>query len=480
MALLVPLGLAATVPSATHLHADTPLAEASPAAGAAFQGFGASGAWWARDTGQMTEATRDRIAQLLFSRSGLGLSMYRYNVGGGGQISNPARFTPGYLLGNGAYNWSADPAGRDMLERAARYGVQRLVAFANAAPPQFTTNGKGCGGQLRADRVSQYAVYLARVVEHLSTNGTPLSLVSPMNEPDSSFSGCQQEGMIVPDSLRAPLITAVQQQLAKLGSGAGVMADESNGTGILLSEAHDWLPGLSTAPAALVYHAYNSPDAAQLQAVGALGAQVSRPVFMSEVCCLYHDRYSIGFHPGMESGIWLARAIWSNVTEAGASSFSWWVALSPELGCDARTPACGTLVNNQGWDDGLIYYDRDYRSDHDMRLVLTKRYWVYAQFSRWITTGMQPHVVTGSTGGAGVVVFTGNGRTVVVAISPANTSAATRVAVRLPWLATAKATVYRTSPTQNAASLPAVSTAAGVLTMTLPAQSVTTYVLPGS
>jgi O-glycosyl hydrolase len=425
----------------------------------------------------MPETTRDRIAQLLFSHSGLGLSMYRYNIGGGGQILNPKRFTPGYLMADGAYNWSADPDGRDMLARAARYGVPSLVAFANAAPPQFTTNGKGCGGELRADRVSQYAVYLARVVAHLSGGGTPLKLVSPMNEPDSSFSTCRQEGMKVPVALRAPLVAAVHKELTALGSPAGVVADESNGTGILLSEAPVWLGKLTLPPAAIVYHAYNSPDAAQLQAVRALGAGVSRPVFMSEVCCLFNDRYSIGFHPGMESGIWLARTIWSNLTEAGASSFSWWVALSPELGCDARTPTCGTLVNSQGWDDGLVYYDGNYSTDHNLRLVLTKRYWAYAQFSRWITPGMRPHAVSGSTGGAEVLVFEGNGRTVVVAISPEGAKASTRVSLELPWLSSATATVYRTSPTQNAAVAASVSVAGGVLPMTMPVQSVTTYVL---
>ena len=157
--------------------------------------------------------------------------------------------------------------------------------------------------------------------------------------------------------------------------------------------------------------------------------------------------------------------------------FSWWVALSPELGCDARTPTCGTLVNSQGWDDGLVYYDGNYGTDHDLRLVLTKRYWAYAQFSRWITPGMRPHAVSGSTGGAEVLVFQGNGRTVVVAISPEGAKASTRVSLELPWLSSATATVYRTSPTQNAAVAASVSVAGGVLPMTMPVQSVTTYVL---
>ena len=57
------------------------------------------------------------------------------------------------------------------------------------------------------------------------------------------------------------------------------------------------------------------------------------------------------------------------------------------LGCDARQASCGRVANRSGWDDGLIYYDRDYRSDGSTRLVLTKRYWAYAQFSRWVRPG---------------------------------------------------------------------------------------------
>ena len=55
-------------------------------------GFGASGAWWPNDADDFSASTRARIAQLLFDRrSGLGLSIYRYNIGGGGAGSPTAR-----------------------------------------------------------------------------------------------------------------------------------------------------------------------------------------------------------------------------------------------------------------------------------------------------------------------------------------------------------------------------------------------------
>ena len=273
--------------------AATGTAAASPTGGAPFEGFGVSGAWWARDTGRLPDRVRARIARLLFAPSGLHLSQYRYNIGGGGAIATAARYAPGYLRRSGAYDWAADPAGRDMLRRAASLGVRHVVAFANAAPPAFTTNGRGCGGSLRSDRVAQYASYLARVVSHLSANGTPIALVSPMNEPDSSFSSCSQEGMIVPVSLRARLIAAVQAALVRRGSAAGVLADESGGAGALLHEAPGWLAGAggSAQPAALAYHAYDDPDAGRLDAVRTLAGSAARPAYMSEVCCLVGGRF---------------------------------------------------------------------------------------------------------------------------------------------------------------------------------------------
>jgi O-glycosyl hydrolase len=456
-------------------------AQAAASGGAAFQGFGASGAWWARDTGGMPAADRARIARLLFSRRGLGLTMYRYNIGGGGRISAAGRWAPGYLRADGSYDWSADAAGRDMLRRAVALGVRHVVGFANAAPPQFTTNGKGCGGELRSDRVQDYAAYLARVIQHLTASGFPVELVSPMNEPDSSFAACQQEGMKVPVPMRAGLIRAVQSALAQDGSRVGVLADESSGGGALLNEAPNWLGGSGNAatPAAFAYHAYDAPDATRLRAIGSMAASASRPAFMSEICCMKRGRFGPGYDPGMTSGMWLARTIWRNLTLGGASSFSWWVALSPELGCDARSAACGASANKNGWDDGLIYYDRDYRSDRDLRLVMTKRYWVYAQFSRWITPGMRPHIVTGAPSGAQVLVFSGDGRTVVVGIPPAGATRTTSFSLHLPWLGSARASVYRTSATRDASALPGVAAIGGTLRLSLPPTSVTTYVVPG-
>ena len=67
---------------------------------------------------------------------------------------------------------------------------------------------------------------------------------------------------------------------------------------------------------------------------------------MTEVCCSTGSGFARGYNPGMADGIWLADTIWRNLSAGGASSFSWWTALSPELGCPPATdPACPAGAN---------------------------------------------------------------------------------------------------------------------------------------
>ena len=96
-----------------------------------FEGFGASGAWWAQAVGGWTNtdpasgmAVRDRISQLLFSREqGIGLRTYRYNIGGGsvsgkGDFPNPLRRTEMFETSPGRYDFARDAGAVYMMRRA--------------------------------------------------------------------------------------------------------------------------------------------------------------------------------------------------------------------------------------------------------------------------------------------------------------------------------------------------------------------------
>lgn len=112
-------------------------------------------------------------------------------------MTNPVRAPPTLFLSPGVYNYSADPQGIYFLRAAASYHVPQLTAFVNAAPTAFVSNGKSCGGTILADKVDAFGGYVADIVAHFRGDGIPINLVSPMNEPNSGFADCRQEGMLV-------------------------------------------------------------------------------------------------------------------------------------------------------------------------------------------------------------------------------------------------------------------------------------------
>jgi hypothetical protein len=67
-----------------------------------------------------------------------------------------------------------------------------------------------------------------------------------MNEPDSSFSQCYQEGMTVPIAQRSTLVQALHGALADRAPWAGVMADESSHVWQFVPEAGRWLNASGT------------------------------------------------------------------------------------------------------------------------------------------------------------------------------------------------------------------------------------------
>lgn len=46
-------------------------------------GFGASGAWWSQPVYGMSASAKAKVGKFLFSSSGLDLSQFRYDIGGG-------------------------------------------------------------------------------------------------------------------------------------------------------------------------------------------------------------------------------------------------------------------------------------------------------------------------------------------------------------------------------------------------------------
>jgi hypothetical protein len=193
----------------------------------------------------------------------------------------------------------------------------------------------------------------------------------------------------------------------------------------------------------------------------------------------------------MTSGLWLANTIWGDLAVAHDNAFDWWLALSPNLGCDpARDRGCAAQVQARGRNDGLIYFDRHFANDGDQSLYLTKRYWVMAGFSRYVRPGDVVHNVAGLPEDVRALTFAEAGKptpsrwTVVVINNSPGSSAEVRIALPQdrgrgePSYSIADAVTTDAhqdlSPMTQGSS---VEYRSGVLTATVSPASVSTFVL---
>ncbi len=166
------------------------------------EGFGASGAWWAQVVGDWDhkdEKTRKSInriiAELLYNKeTGIGLSIYRYNLGGGSKNSgssvfyNKNRMAESFDKGDGTYDWTRDSAAVNMMKLCVEEGADSVILFSNSPPERLTKNHKSCldkawRSNLPRKNEESFAEYLMDCAEHFLKEGFPVKLISPVNEP---------------------------------------------------------------------------------------------------------------------------------------------------------------------------------------------------------------------------------------------------------------------------------------------------------
>ncbi|MFF8359020.1 glycoside hydrolase [Streptomyces chartreusis] len=455
--------------------AAAPAAEVSPHAAQAIDNIGASGAWWVNDLKNFDPKVQARVARLLFAPDGLDLSAYRYNIGGGGTGVTYAPRAPEDFRGDdGTYDWSKDKAGRAFLYAAAKYGVEDLIGFVNSAPAEWKTNGKSCGGHLKAENEQDFAKYVADVTGHFAKQGVKFDYISPFNEPTNSFDSCGQEGMLVDVPQRDDIVRALGAEQRARGQRTGIIADESTSTVKFNDEVPRWIdePGTAQYVDKLAHHTYDNPSDADRAKVYETSKSVGRTSWSTEVCCFGNGGtgWAQEYDPTIDGGLNLSRIIYKDFATAHDSAFHWWVALSEMIGSDPLAR------NDQGWNDGLIYYDPDYAKNGNQTLYFTKRYYALGQYSRFVKPGSVMHNVTGLPDGVEASVYDRNGKWVVV-VNNHNTTG-TDLDLHFNSKSPLRAAeAVRTSADENWAKVSRPSVKGGTVSAALPARSITTYVL---
>jgi len=216
------------------------------------EGFSASDCWTGNYVGQYwTNSAKNNIAKYLFSRNlkpdespeGIGLSMWRFNLGAGtaeqGNASDIGDFTRRaecFLDETGInYDWNKQAGQQWFLRKAKEYGLEKVVAFSNAPLVHYSRNGKGYApsdgrANLRDDKYDAFAGYMADVAEHFKQEGIDIDYISPVNEPQYGWDSPGQEGSPWSNEEIKKLTIALDKALQ----------EKKLDTKILLAEAGAW------------------------------------------------------------------------------------------------------------------------------------------------------------------------------------------------------------------------------------------------
>ncbi|MCH5210307.1 MAG: discoidin domain-containing protein [Oscillospiraceae bacterium] len=457
-----------------------------------FEGWGTSLCWWANRVGY-DETLTQKAAELFYSDEGLSLDIARYNVGGGDNpehdhITRSDSKVPGYAVGydndgNIIYDWSADKNQRNVALAAKKANPDvYFEGFSNSAP-YFMTNSGCTSGAINASydnlcstEYDDFAEYIATVTEHFKNEwGIEFKSYSPMNEPYTNYWGVnspKQEGCHFQIGYsESKMINELRFRLNQHGL-KDVLVAGSDETSIdttitcikqLSYQALHNLGRIDT-------HTYGGSKRAELRA---LAESLGKDLWMSEVDGSYTAGEEAGY---MSAGLGLSQQIIKDMNGLMPSAWVMWDIIDSHKDNTSPYRTEGekeTAISQTGGIWGIAMADHDTKD-----VVLTKKYYAYGQFTKYIEPGM---TIIGSSDKSLAAYDRESGRIVIVAI---NTSASDKDYIfnlsNMP-VSGYSARVIRTSGDletgENWAELEPISVQNRQLSTSLKGNSVTTFII---
>ncbi|MEY2225620.1 glycoside hydrolase [Streptomyces sp. BF23-19] len=458
---------------------------------APFEGWGTALAWFANVTGGWPDAQRNRLADALYGAEGLGLTIARYNIGGGdspetapymragatvpGHWSRPGHRAPDGWDPDNPDHWDpyADGNQRWWLKAAKARGADTFEAFSNSPPYFMTHSGLVSGAvdpmhdNLRPDQYERFAAYLAGALQRVqNSTGVTFASVSPVNEPGTAYwrAGGRQEGSHWARDSQARMITALRAELDRSGLRTPIAAMDETDPDMFRANWDSYGSTVRSAVGRLNTHTYGTNGRSGARDI-AKGAH--KPLWMSEVDLGGTVPQSF---TDMSPALDLAERITDDLTRLEPRAWVLWQAVEDY---ENMTPA----HEDSNW--GLI--QTDFTPAHAAKEPLrkNKKYWAMAQYSRFIRPGSR--IIGTDDDHTLAAVRPGGQGAVVVHTNP--TGSARTIALDLTGfrdVSGAPVQRYTTDPTRNVNREADVSVTGKRLTVTLAPHSVTTLVVPGA
>jgi len=373
--------------------------------------FGASDCWRMQKIGAWSDESKNRIADLLFSPTeGIGLSCWRFNLGGGLDYEHMGadswRTVETFEVDEGKYDWTRQAKERWFLGAATARGVAQFVAFCNSPPGRMTRNGrtfctdKEGSTNLKEGYEGQFARYLGDVLQFFHENPDEsqridFDWVSPINEPQWPWIGGGQEGCRASNRDIKTIVLALHKELRQRGLKTNILVPES-GSIYGMRAGHreclrwygekygDYLDEFCGDPAVndklgnvICSHSYGFDKVPELLVPQRLKFREKLDEYpgwrywMTEYCVMQgpENQGGGGRDLTMKTALDVARVIHYDLTVCNASAWQWW-----------------TAVSAADYKDGLIY--TDYHKEGDPETIYpAKLLWAFGNYSRFIRPG---------------------------------------------------------------------------------------------
>ena len=371
--------------------------------------FSASDCWWAHKIGNWSIANKDSIADLLFSPTkGIGLSAWRFNLGGGidVSISDSWRTVTTFEVSPGNYDWTRNEGGQWFLKAAKERGVNQFIAFVNSPPKSMTLNGHtyctdGLGStNLKDGYYNQFSKYLVDILKHFRDSvGVNFDYVSPVNEPQWEWNGSGQEGNRASNDDIKKMVDSLYAELNNQNVSTKIIIPESGElpgwytTASSISSKYgktygNYLNSLFndasiTTKAAKIFagHSYWSDllSSEVVQARQSLYSYMEQYLSLgykywaTEYCILEgtSGQGGSGRDLTMTTALDIARIIHFDLAITNASAWQWWLA-----------------VSKYDYKDGLIFTNYGVTGT-SQSIIPSKTLWALGNYSRYIRPGSQ-------------------------------------------------------------------------------------------
>jgi O-glycosyl hydrolase len=312
------------------------------------------------------------------------------------------------MSSKGVYNWDKQQGQRWFLRAARQRGVTQFIGFVNSPPVSLTKNGKAYSSDgnhynLPEENYSVFADYLADVALTLiEQDGISFEYISPFNEPQWDWTNKGQEGTPAQNEELAAATRVINSVFEQKNVEALIEIPESAQLNFMYENggkpgrgrqvysffdpsSPDFLGNLSHVAPKVAAHSYyttwptDNLASTRRQVNEAVKAS-PKPVefWMSEYCVLEDNEEIKGSRRdlGMNTALYISRVIFADLAIGNASSWQWWLAISP-----------------YDYKDGLVYIDLN---KNDGVFYDSKSLWALGNYSRFIKEGMQRVLVTRS------------------------------------------------------------------------------------